>query len=186
MQDLGNIAANFQKQVDSFATYQLNMFGVHVFGSIPRWTSLYSTASKYPANPTKMMGCVKTWTNIGIAFMNRKPNGMYNSAYRAQGMILYLVAVQTVTWYTFGWWHLVRNLDVWTKKPAHLRWSSNAVLKIAIGGKAWSMKGHIEQKVWSLTSCGGASLATRCSLTTYAVSKCAISLCALICKTNSL
>lgn len=43
-------------------------------------------------------------------------------------------------------------------------------------------EGHIEQKVQSLTSCGGASLATRCSLTTYAVSKCAISLCALICK----
>jgi hypothetical protein len=36
------------------AIYQLNMFGVAVLGSIPRWTSLYRTESKYPAKPAKM------------------------------------------------------------------------------------------------------------------------------------
>lgn len=41
---------------DQVASYQLNMFGVAVFGSIPRWTSLYRTESKYPANPAKIMG----------------------------------------------------------------------------------------------------------------------------------
>jgi hypothetical protein len=44
------------------AIYQLNMFGVAVLGSIPRWTSLYRTESKYPAKPGKMM-----WTKTSIS-----------------------------------------------------------------------------------------------------------------------
>jgi hypothetical protein len=34
--------------------YQLNMFGVAVDGSMPRCTSLYNVASKYPAKPEKI------------------------------------------------------------------------------------------------------------------------------------
>lgn len=36
-------------------SYQLNMFGVAVDGSIPRCTSLYNVASKQPANPVNQV-----------------------------------------------------------------------------------------------------------------------------------
>ena len=107
-QDLRNLLSACKDQV---ASYQLNMFGVAVFGSIPRWTSLYRTESKYPANPAKMMGT--TAVTKGIATVAVVKSNIHIYAYRAQGMIPYLVAFQIATWYTFDCLHLVRNLDVW-------------------------------------------------------------------------
>jgi hypothetical protein len=119
-QDMDNIAANYIKTRLPVSTDQLNMFGVHVFGSIPRWTSLYSTASQN--NHMKTLWWYK------LATMSRNPKES-TATYRAQGMILYLVVAQTATWYTFGWWLLVRNSDVWKKKPTHVRWALNVVMK---------------------------------------------------------
>jgi len=58
-----------------------------------------------------MMGTTAVTKGIATVAVVKSNIDIYN-AYRAQGMIPYLVAFQIATWYTFDCLHLVRNLDV--------------------------------------------------------------------------
>ena len=137
-QDLRNLLSACKDQV---ASYQLNMFGVAVFGSIPRWTSLYRTESKYPANPAKMMGT--TAVTKGIATVAVVKSNIH----------IYMRTVHKA--WSHIWWHFKLQLgipliaciwwEIWMCESKNLEiswWSTNFMALIMI--EKWQC-----QKLWS-------------------------------------